>query len=108
MEVNKACLLLFRIYINDIPQIISHSLTFTFADDTKLLRRVISSNDYNLLLLDIDGLQEWCSKWSLKLNTSKFVAMSFSNTGKEAGSYNSETKSTNRMHDDLGIIISSN
>ena len=41
--------LLFIIYINDIPDRITHSTALMFADDTKLLRHISSFNDRQLL-----------------------------------------------------------
>ena len=62
--------LLFVIYINDLPEVIS-SNEFLFADDTKVLRHITSREDSIALQSDIDLLNEWSEKWLLKFNTDK-------------------------------------
>ena len=45
--------LLFAIYVNDMPSIVSSSL-FKFADDTKLYRAISNSSDILSLQIDLD------------------------------------------------------
>ena len=63
--------LLFTIYVNDLPQSISSSI-FTFADDTKLIRPIHTTNDHDHLQLDLNHLLQWCAKWQLNFNISKY------------------------------------
>ena len=69
---------LFIIYINDLPRDIL-ALLFLFADDTKLLKKLISTTSHNELQDDINRLIEWSKKWELKFNTSKCKVMHFGN-----------------------------
>ena len=67
--------MLFRIYINDLPNAISHATSYLFADDTKLLKSISTHNDSLVLQHDIDALVAWSRKWNLPLNQHKSVAM---------------------------------
>ena len=50
--------LLFVIYINGLPEEIS-SESFLFADDTKIMRQIISRSDALRLQSDIEKLRDW-------------------------------------------------
>ena len=50
--------LLFTMFVNDIPSIVS-SPTFMFADDTKIFCFIKSSDDYAILQNDLNLLHEW-------------------------------------------------
>ena len=65
--------ILFIIYINDLPRY------KMFADDTKLMQKLISTTSHNELQDDINRLIEWSKKWELKFNTSKCKVMHFGN-----------------------------
>ena len=54
---------LFIIYINDLPRDIL-ALLFLFADDTKLMQKLISTTSHNELQDDINQIIEWSKKWS--------------------------------------------
>ena len=69
---------LFIIYINDLPRDIIVFL-FLFADNTKLMQKLISTISYNELQDYINRLIEWSKKWELKFNTSKCKVMYFGN-----------------------------
>ena len=62
-------LVLFIIYINDLPRDIL-ALLFLFADDTKLMQKLISTTSHNELQDDINRLIAWSKKWKLKFATS--------------------------------------
>lgn len=62
--------LLFVIYINDLPEVIT-SGAFLFADDTKIFHQVTSLEDALILQADIDALTDWSQKWLLKFNIDK-------------------------------------
>ena len=67
--------LLFIIFINNIPDI---TLPFMFADDTKLVKSIVTSNDKMLLQEDLTALECWCDKWHLSLmNVDKCVVIEF-------------------------------
>jgi len=52
-------LLLFLIFINDLPDWIRHSMIVLFADDTKILRKILDNHDEILRQQDLDKLMEW-------------------------------------------------
>ena len=62
--------LLFVIYINDLPDVVSSSVLL-FADDTKIFRQVATKDDALELQKDIDALSKWSEAWLLKFNTKK-------------------------------------
>ena len=62
--------LLFVIYINDLPDVVSSSVLL-FADDTKIFRQVVSKEDALELQKDIDALAKWSEDWLLKFNIKK-------------------------------------
>ena len=103
-------LLLFIIYINDIPERITHSTALMFADDAKLLRRISSFNDRQLLQEDLTSIEGWCHQWHLNLNANKCVALeiSFSEHDPVAYSLGSQQISISQCHWDLGILVCSN
>ena len=61
--------LLFAIYINDMPSIVSGSL-FKFADDTKLYRAISNSSDLYKMTWWICYVK-WSTDWLLSFNISK-------------------------------------
>ena len=65
---------LFLIYINDILDGLN-SRGKLFADDLKLYRKVMSSDDRQGLQDDLSKLEEWSRKWKLKFNKEKCKVM---------------------------------
>ena len=55
-------LILFIIYINDIPQSVD-SVCQLFADDTKLYRVISGAQDQEALQCDINNFCTWSDKW---------------------------------------------
>ena len=64
-------LLLFLVYVNDIPQITTLSSVAMFADDTKCYRAIRTTEDLKHLQCDLDRINEWCQTWRMNLNQSK-------------------------------------
>ena len=62
--------LLFIVYINDLPEVVQSNIAI-FADDTKLYRTIITSDDSNILQSDLDLLVEWCKVWQMNFNYTK-------------------------------------
>ena len=62
--------ILFIIYINDLPNVVS-SLVMMFADDTKIFTPVKEEDDCQKLQEDLNRLGDWSSKWQLKFNVAK-------------------------------------
>ena len=69
--------LLFLIYINDIPDYVSHLLLYLFADHTKCLKTITDPADSIQLQNDINSSCCWSEQWSLLLNSTKTVQISF-------------------------------
>lgn len=62
--------LLFLVYINDLPSVVS-STTRLFADDSLLYRRITTQVDVESLQNDLDQLQKWEDKWEMCFNPDK-------------------------------------
>ena len=58
---------LFLIYINDLDDDIT-SKVLTFADDTKVFRKIKSAADRQQLQDDLNKLSEWSEKWQMLFN----------------------------------------
>lgn len=69
--------LLFLIYINDLPNSISSSISL-FADDCVIYREVTNASDVLNLQTDINHVSKWCELWGMELNTTKCKAMTVS------------------------------
>ena len=67
--------LLFLLYVNDIPNIISYSTSYLFADDTKFMEVIDRCSKTTHIQQDLDTLHSWCSKWKLSLNSKKCAAI---------------------------------
>ena len=65
---------LFLLYVNDL--LVTLSNTFAFADDLKLLRKIVTGGDCYVFQLDIDRLHDWCKENKLGLNMKKCAVMS--------------------------------
>lgn len=63
-------LLLFAMYVNDLPDQID-SKCLMFVDDVKLYRKISSPADSEHLQRDIHTLTEWSKNWKLTLNPTK-------------------------------------
>jgi hypothetical protein len=62
---------LFVLYVNDLPKAVLSSKVACFADDTKVLKRVVSRHDSVDLQSDIDNLNSWAALNGLAFNDSK-------------------------------------
>ena len=64
--------LLFLLYINDLPSVLSPSTSCRlFADDCLIYRSIHSLEDKVILQRDLDSLFEWGKIWGLQFNVSK-------------------------------------
>ena len=66
--------IMFLIYVNDIPNIIT-STAKLFADDTKIYRQINKVVDSIALQSDLTALDLWADRWQVKFNPSKCEVM---------------------------------
>ena len=65
-------LLLFIIYINDLPEVCSNlSKIFLFADDAKIYKCISDISDSEKLNDSGQQVFDWSEKWCMKLNVDK-------------------------------------
>jgi len=73
--------LLFLLYINDLPEVLSDETKCAiFADDTKIYRQIRTPADTIALQEDINQLAIWGDKWKLKFNATKCVCLTIHNS----------------------------
>ena len=70
--------LLFLVYINDMPEIIS-STARLFGDDSLVYRTICTEEDQALLQEDLDKLQKWERDWLMQFNPDKFEVIRITN-----------------------------
>ena len=104
--------LLFLIYINDLPDVLSSSQVLLFADDAKCFKTISSVCDSMCLQDDLNKLSQWSNTWSLPFNVQKCCVLSVRPT--QHLSYFSffyhlnNTQLTNKTaHSDLGVTLTS-
>ena len=100
--------LLFVIYINDLLDDIE-SDGFMFADDTKIFRKIVSTDDCNILQRDIDKLESWSKKWLLKFHPNKCHVLSLGKMENILHSFRYSICELEMEHvfeeKDLGVIV---
>jgi exonuclease III len=103
--------LLFLLYINDLPSVLSDdTLCAIFADDTKIYRHINSHMDLEILQRDINNALNWSQKWGLNFNQSKCTAISLKrNNNPTEYIYKMGNDALTRTQDapDLGVKITS-
>ena len=99
--------LLFVLYINELPSLVSSNLLM-FADDIKLYCCIRSPEDCLILQNDINILLDWSKHWLLFFNVSKCKALHIGNTP-YTGNYHLEGTQLELLDNfrDLGIQIDS-
>lgn len=101
--------ILFLIYINDLPSVISnYCLVLLFADDCKLIMRVRTIEDAIKFQAEIDKLNNWCISNKLAVNKDKCVILTLSRTdNKIVKHYHMNDAPLKRVdsYRDLGIIV---
>ena len=101
---------LFVLFINDMPNVLSHSSTLAlFADDAKCFRAIRSYTDCALLQDDIGKLVDWSNNWKLDFNVDKCSLCTVSRKRNPIiCNYNMGGKVLNRVgaQRDLGVLMS--
>ena len=62
--------LLFALFVNDLPHVISTNCLM-FCDDVKIFHKIVTPKDVITLQKDLDAVARWAADWRLKLNASK-------------------------------------
>ena len=99
--------LLFLIYVNDIPGIIT-TICKLFADDTKVYNTIRNIVDCENLQTDLNTLSGWSETWLLNFNVEKCVALKLNEKENYAYTLNGTKLNTVTQQKDLGILISNN
>ena len=104
--------LLFLIMIMDINEDVKNSMLSSFADDTRVMRGIQSSDDSNLLQLDLNIVYEWANKNDMSFNSCKFELVQYGKNEilKEQSAYKTDKNSfisKKNVVKDLGILMSS-
>ena len=96
---------LFVIFINDLPDDIDGKVKM-YADDTKMYRRITTSQDRQVMQADLERLDAWSKKWQLHFNEKKCKVMHLGKQEKEE-SYNlgNSVMSVTEGERDLGIFV---
>ena len=68
--------ILFLLYINDLNECLTHSLSSMFADDSRILHSISGMNDTKLLQEDLMNVTEWSNHNNMELNEDKFQFVS--------------------------------
>ena len=64
--------LLFLIHITDINEHVKHSSVASFADDTRVLKKVLSKTEAAQLQADLSALYQWANENNMLFNNNKF------------------------------------
>lgn len=102
---------LFLIYINDIAAEISQGVTVRlFADDCVLYSKIREESDQHRLSTSVRSIQDWCSKWKMKINTEKTVFARITNRTKNVLSFTYKLNGSHLVEVDsfkyLGVTLS--
>ena len=103
---------LFVLYIKDLPYL-TQSDTFLFADDIKICRPIINTNDQDVLQKDITTIEKLSHDWMLTLHPDKCTHMEIGKNNVGENQYyttmNNVTKTidTHDKQKDLGVTFDS-
>ena len=104
--------ILFLIFINDLPDYISHSTLRLFADDCLLYKTIESPQDAIDLQQDLLAMQTWENTWLMRFNISKCFVMRVTQSTKYKISYDYQLHNTilNSVNHCkyLGVVLQSN
>ena len=70
-------LLMFLVFINDLPEVITYGTRVRlFADDCLVYRPIRNQHDQIILQQDLDSLSQWSKSWGMSFNATKCNIMS--------------------------------
>jgi len=102
--------LLFLLYVNDIPKLLTHSKCLLFADDLKIFKNIKTTVDTQNLWLDLRTVVNWSKNNNLPLNAEKCIVISFTRNKKHIqATYDIEEEQPERVKEvrDLGVVMES-
>lgn len=79
--------ILFCIFINDLPSCVRHSSVKLFADDAKIYRPILTTDDEPMLQEDLDSITRWCESNSMFVNASKCAVLHYGNKNQPSRAY---------------------
>ena len=105
--------LLFLILLGDIDKSVASAFVSSFADDTRVGRRIKTPADVQALQEDLNTIYRWSSKNNMKFNSDKFECIRYGKKKDfhDTTGYLSDTNTAITPADqvnDLGVLISSN
>ena len=93
--------LLFPVFMNSLPKVVTTSSIYMFADDTK----IISSNPMELQQ-DLDRFVQWCDHNKMEVNVEKTHLMMFRGDDSQKFRMMNVNLQTSPFERDLGVVIS--
>ena len=99
--------IMFLIYVNDMPEGINSYINM-FADDAKLMKRIISEDSCRELQCDLDKLYDWSQIWKMDFNANKCHVLEMGRSEKRPrGEYSMGNETINKAKDerDLGVTV---
>ncbi|KAI8520112.1 hypothetical protein Bbelb_033690 [Branchiostoma belcheri] len=96
---------LFVIFINDLPEIVSSGINI-FADDSKVYRNVNTVEDRVSLQHDMEAVEDWSNKWQLPFNAGKCKVLHLGrNNIKAKYTLGGQEIQETEEERDLGVIV---
>ena len=100
--------LLFLIYINDLPERLTTTLSL-FADDLKMLKKVSTSKDAEELQQNIETIESWAEEWQMQLNADKCSVMHLGRNNQEYKyKLKDQVLKVTECERDLGVMVQNN
>jgi hypothetical protein len=105
---------LFVLFVNTLPDVVTHSQIYLFADDAKVFKTITRDNDRTQLQQDLDAMLLWTHKSLLQFNPDKCTKMTIRrekptdplNTPREYQIADTTLKNSTAERD-LGVIMES-
>ena len=98
---------LFLIYVNDLPDIVSSTVKL-FADDTKIYRPIHYIQDQIIIQQDLNNIYKWSQVWQLPFNVEKCKVLHIGkNNNNQVYSLNSHSLQQVLEEKDLGVTFDS-
>ena len=99
--------MLFTLFLNGLPDSISHSKIVAFADDIKIYKQVISNSDSLNFQQDINNLMDWLSTNHLKLSANKCSIQKLGNKKVIHDDYQLQDEEITivNLQKDLGVFV---